>query len=226
MPRRRTIVARRRKTFRRSTSRYRVPRSVRSYRGEFVIKKLRYAMNLGLSHPMTATAGAMSTDFIYRANDLYDVYALVGGHQPRGFDQYIAMFRNFAVLGSKIVVDIGYGQGSATSHDMVVAVLLNDTTSAITNVGATRENPRITYKMMTAHTDKATLVRKFSYKLAGVKDVLDEPELWGDNLSSPTRQWAYHVVAYQPEESTETVNITGYLEFTAIFFNAVQPSQS
>lgn len=40
----------------------------------------------------------------FRANGLYDPNAEIGGHQPRGFDQFMDIYDTFTVLGSKISV--------------------------------------------------------------------------------------------------------------------------
>lgn len=40
----------------------------------------------------------------YRANGCYDPEVAVGGHQPRGFDEWIGIYDHFTVLGSKIRV--------------------------------------------------------------------------------------------------------------------------
>lgn len=212
---------------RRSINRYSVPRAVKSYRGEYSIVKMRYALNLGLSHSITSTGGAMGTDYIYRANGCYDPYYLTGGHQPRGFDQYMEMFRNFAVLGSKLVVNFGYGQGSSTSHDMRVAIVLRDGNSTMTNIAVVEESPRRKSFLMTAHRDKATLVSTYSYKINGCQDIMDNQNLWGTSASDPSNEeWYWHIVGWQPEGNDEGVRFTGFIDYTVIFFHAIIPPQS
>lgn len=47
--------------------------------------------------------------YAYRANALTDPTATgTGGHQPRGFDQFMAVYRTYTVLGSKILVNFAY----------------------------------------------------------------------------------------------------------------------
>jgi len=183
-------------------------------------------MNDGDSHILTSTTGTVSTDYVYRANDMYDPYAGVGGNQPRGFDQYMAMFRNFAVLGSKVTINVGYGQASATSNDMLVAIVTQDGSTSITNKNTIRESPRLRYRMCTASNGRTSLSSTYSFKINGVKDVIDNDKLWGTSSSSPTEQWYYHVVAYQPDGNTDTLTFTGHIEYTAIFFHAITPPAS
>lgn len=49
------------------------------------------------------------------ANGLYDPTVALGGHQPRGFDQYMAIYDNYTVVGSKINVNWMYDQYDAPS---------------------------------------------------------------------------------------------------------------
>lgn len=56
----------------------------------------------------TVSTAANTTSRTYRANDLFDpVYAL-GGAQPRGFDQFMSVYKTFTVTGAKISVNFMY----------------------------------------------------------------------------------------------------------------------
>lgn len=67
----------------RSKAAYRVPPSVGAFRGEYLIRKLVYIGDSGSSFAMTSTTGALATDHIFRANDLYDPNQSGVGGQPR-----------------------------------------------------------------------------------------------------------------------------------------------
>lgn len=216
---------RKRRTRRHKTG-YKVPRSVGSYRGEYRIAKLRYTFNDGAGHALDSTSGALSTDYVYRANGMYDPYAGAGGGQPRGFDQYMAMFRQFCVLGSKIHLFLGYGLASSTSSDMQVAIVLKDGSSAIANAEDLMESPRLRTKLMTAGRDSTVLNHYFSFRMTGSKDALDNDDLWGTSSADPDEQWYYHVLAFQPGGGTESLRFTGWIEYTAVFFHAIQPTAS
>lgn len=51
------------------------------------------------------TLGSMNT-LQYALNNLYDPEVAVGGHQPRGFDQWSAIFQKYLVYGCKITVTL------------------------------------------------------------------------------------------------------------------------
>lgn len=235
---------RRTRRFRRSaTSRFRrantinqsranrvIPRSVASYRGEIAIRKMRYALGStgGIATSMSSSTGALANSQVYRANDVYDPDYTNAGHQPRGFDQYIAMFRNFMVLGSKIVTTWGYGQGSSTSHDMNVSVILKDGTSVMSDAEDIMEHPRVHYKIMTAEVgDKIRIIHKYSWRLNGIRNPLDNDKLWGTSAAAPTEGWYYHLNAFTNDgASSEIAFFSGYIDYTVAFFHATQPASS
>ena len=52
---------------------------------------------------MEFTPGTTSTQqFQLRANGMFDPQTAVGGHQPRGFDEFMEAYDMFTVMGSKI----------------------------------------------------------------------------------------------------------------------------
>lgn len=205
---------------------YRVPRTVRSYGRECVVRNLRFALSAGEGHTITSTAGALSSDETYRANGCYDPYAGAGGTQPRFFDQMTAMYRNWMVLGSKITLFLGFGAASSTSSDMQVSIVLKDGSTAVANAKDILEAPRVRTKLMTAGQDNKILTHKYSYKMAGNKSPLDNENLWGTASADPTEQFYYHILGYQPGGGTEAIHFTGWIDYSVIFFHAILPTAS
>lgn len=221
-----------RRTYRRaitnrgSHARYHVPRSVGAFRGEHVIRKMKYVGDSGSAFQMTSTAGALATDIIFRANDLRDPNQSGVGGQPRTFDEIMALYRNFMVLGSKITLDLTYGTGSATSSDMLVSCILKDGATGMADAKDIMEHPRNKYVILSAENDRKKLVQKFSWRILGQKSALDNSNAWGNTSSSPVEQFYYHINAYAPNGATEVVSCLITVEYTAIFFHAIQPSAS
>lgn len=231
-PRRRTAISRFRRanTVNERRNNAVIPRSVSSYRGEMTIRRVRYAIGNtgGYATTMTSSSGALASTYVLRANDLYDPDFTNTGHQARGFDQIIAMFRNFCVLGSKIVTYWGYGQGSATSYDMNCSVILKDGTTAMSNAQDIMEHPRVRSRILTAEVgDRLRIVHKYSWRINSIRNPLDNDKLWGTSAQSPTEGWYYHLNAYTNDgTSSETASVSGYIDFTVAFFHAQQPSAS
>ena len=64
---------------------------------------LRYVESFDLE-PTSATAAGISL----LANGLFDPEVSIGGHQPRGFDQYTELYHKFTVRSSKLSVTFSY----------------------------------------------------------------------------------------------------------------------
>lgn len=108
------------RTFRKSRPKRRPRRRPRrSYKGpplplsgfpKHKICKLRYVQEITLTTP-AVTGLSKSLPFV--ANGCYDPYYPIGGHQPKGFDQWMALYSNYNVLGSKCSMRmLGSGQDS------------------------------------------------------------------------------------------------------------------
>lgn len=51
----------------------------------------------------------------YSLNGCFDPYTGVGGHQPRGFDEYSAMYKRYLVHGCKYVISFSTASDTATT---------------------------------------------------------------------------------------------------------------
>lgn len=75
--------------------------------------QLRFAQRLELQPTSTAL-----TYHAFRANNLHDPQYALGGHQPRGFDQFMEVYKTYTVTGAKISCTFmyeGYDGPSTTS---------------------------------------------------------------------------------------------------------------
>lgn len=93
--------------------------------------KLKYSDTFSLT--ATTTAGT-ATAYIYSGNGLYDPdITSVLNHQPRGFDELMAIYNNYRVLGCKITLrgcwldpNVGVVFGAAVFNDSSIKSLLTD----------------------------------------------------------------------------------------------------
>ena len=67
------------------------------------VDEVRVATNLG---------SAMSKSVPFVANGLFDPYYPIGGHQPKGFDQWMAVYNHYNVVGAKITVRLASTQAN------------------------------------------------------------------------------------------------------------------
>lgn len=224
--RRRTQRRPRRRTIRRTQQvKYHVPRGVAGYGKPYQIAKLRYAIYEGDAHNLASSTGSLGQT-IYRANDLFDPWFSGSGSQPRPFDQLMAQFRNFIVLGSKIVVDFSFGGGSSTSNSMICAVTVRDGSVAMSTAKDVMEHPRTSFKNLTAESDHIRVINKYSWRLTGGSDPLDNNHLYGTTAASPVEQFYYHLNAWCPNAGSENAFASGYIEYTAIFFHRINAAAS
>ncbi len=116
--RRRRPIRRRRAVRRRRVTRY----NRRAPFPQKVVATLRYVtyvtINPGLGFGLGAT-------YTFRANSVYDPDATGSGHQPRGHDQYMALYGAFRVMRSTIVADFP----SQSSWDLRVGCALHQGTT-------------------------------------------------------------------------------------------------
>jgi hypothetical protein len=90
--------------------------------------KLRYVERVELD--ISATTSAVTASI--NALGLYDPYAGLGGHQPRGFDQFMATYSTYTVTGttcSANFVYLGYdgpGHSGVTTGDLIKTIHASD----------------------------------------------------------------------------------------------------
>ena len=85
--------------------------------------RLRYVQTFSLDAP----GSGIATRY-FRANGMFDPDASVGGHQPLYFDQYMAGYDHYTVIGSKIKVT----PSNASTADIVpvyYGVIIDDDSS-------------------------------------------------------------------------------------------------
>lgn len=188
--------------------------------------RLRFSLNSGDAHALSSTTGSIAS-FTYRANDLYDPYAGAGGAQPRGFDEWMAFYRHFVVLGSQIVCKFTSPTPNATGEiPMRVAIVLADNSTAPSTTSMIAEHPRSVNKIFGSNMVQ-TLVKRFSAKgFFSVKDPTDSDDLHGTAGASPSEQAYYHVLAFCLNGGSETVLVTGYIDYIVRLLHPTTPVQS
>lgn len=106
---------------------------VRSATGpQTLVRKLRYCTRKTIDG---GAAGAATNLFI-RANGCFDPEVAVGGHQPMGFDQYMALYDHFKVLKSTCTVTFlaNATTGTPSANQVIGSIYLDDDAGAIISV--------------------------------------------------------------------------------------------
>lgn len=190
---------------------------------------LRFAINEGDVHGIASTTGSI-VDYVYRANGMYDPYASAGGQQPRGFDQYMALYRNFTVIGSKIFVRFVFKDNNAaagTNNMMKVGIALQDGSSSMASQIALSEAARASTKIITSGTGPVRITKTFSpRKFFSKPSVLTDDALSGTAAADPSEQAYFHVAGYALNSESSTCYMDGWIDYIAVFHSPIAPSAS
>lgn len=174
---------------------------------------LRYVDTFNLT-PSSQSA----TGFSIRGNDLYDPQVSVGGHQPRGFDQYTVLYKKFTVVASKISVTFAYEayngcteqdvtgmplQSIQSQNDAVVGVpscicLIHKAVAPNTSqtIEQFQEQDRTKWKTITSQSDAKTVSTGLKASEFFGKDFLVGADGYTGTASShPENQLYYHIMA-------------------------------
>lgn len=174
--------------------------------------KLRYYTDRTLADP--GVGGCVY--WVFRANSIYDPDQSGIGSQPRGTDQYFALYNKATVLASKIFVNaIGSASGG------VFGATIRPTTSGSLVPKEYIEDPLTSYAYSNSNTTiNLSCINSFSAKqYFNVKDPLDEEDLKCTAASDPSKQAYWHVWsgAYTAASDPVAPTVNVLIEYTVEF---------
>lgn len=170
-------------------------------------------------------------DVVFRANDLFDPYYALGGHQPLGFDQMMQLYKRFYVLGCKASVKFASKDDTSANSTCIVGLMISSDPTLLTNVTTVIEQPKSKWSYVQLGDTVKSLSLKYSTKKSqGVSNIMDNNELSGTNSSSPsvTVTDFIHVFGATPPGLADSSPVTACLtiEYIAIFVDPIQLNQS
>jgi hypothetical protein len=177
----------------------------------------------------TLTSGVTPGLKVFSANGLYDPDITGTGHQPRGFDQVIALYDHYVVLSSKCKVHF-----SATTNVCIVGIQLQSSSTAQSDFIDYTEQARCEYSMApyVATTGGVPEPREHhmdfhAKEFMSIPDPITATKLQGTILANPADQAYYHVFVQHTDGSTSagTVAVTELI-FDAVFFEPVPVASS
>lgn len=178
---------------------------------------------------LNPAAGAANSN-VYAANDLFDPDVSGVGHQPLGFDQWMAFYDHFTVLGSKCIVRAWNGTAASPA---VAFINLNDNSSISATLSTIAELNNTTRKPLALSAAggsiQTILSRSFSAKrFFGNRNPMADDEQSGSASSSPTERAYYIVGCYPLDHAADLGNITVEVEiqYTAMFHERKDLTQS
>lgn len=210
--------ARSRRSWRRSTT-Y-LPRGVVNKRA---LVKLTYVD----SAAQTSNTGSITT-YNFKSNGMYDPNFTGTGHQPLGFDQMMAQYNHFTVIGSKITVTFDV-QPTATVPVLVAIQSAAGTSFTPTSIDEICEQPRIHWKLLPVGNgnSRGKLSHKFSAKkFFSTKAIVAEDSYKGSASIDPVETAFYRILMAAENAGTVTVNWRVRITYIAVFSEPKHLAQS
>jgi len=204
-----------------------IPRAMSSALPKSMTVKLKYYEALSLN----AVGGGTSVN-VFSANGCYDPNITGTGHQPRGFDQYMAFYQKGCVTSSKVTVKgIITNNADATLSSGLLFVALSPTSVVAAHPPQFYlEDPRCSWVQLNATitADEEARLGFGARSFFNYKDPIDESDLHFNTSTNPTQQAYYHVGygAINGTADPGPINLQVMIEYTAVFFEPVALASS
>lgn len=182
----------------------------------------KFAARLKYQQSITLNPGAVgaSAVHVFNANSLYDPDLTTTGHQPRGFDNLMAMYDHYTVIGAKIKAE--FTGTNLQTNNLNCFITLKDIPGVSADPNDYLEAYNTTHGVLIQTTGTSGLVkltkgfspRKFFHRTK----VLTDQTARGTASSSPSEDALWHVGAAPifPVDAG-AINVNIYIEYLAVF---------
>ncbi len=224
----RRFTRRRRRTRRRTrfrTRRRRRPRIGKTLFGNKRTVKLRYNTSFSVELP----ALGVVDDRIILANGI-TTPELVGGHAPRGFNQLMALYDHYTVIGSKCTAMWSVDGANLNRPTVNCNITLRDNTTPLTVFEDIMEDRNTKFRTMNPSGNSVMVRKGYSLKrFFSVVNALDRDNMRGTVNLNPAEQASYHITSRNADledTTTPTTYINVMIDYIVIFHEPFQPSIS
>jgi len=181
-----------------------------------ITKKLRYSTTFAGS----SMTGAITSTYVFRANDLFDPDFTSTGHQPMGFDQLMSWYNHFTVRSARMTVVCK----NANSNAPTVCLRVDGDSTPLTVIDRIVELGACVTEDLEAKgsygaNKKLTLSLDIA-KLQGVNPntITADANLRGSVSASPIEVSYYHITMWDTAGSTGAMEVDVILEQVATFY--------
>lgn len=178
---------------------------------------LRYSENIAL----TFTAGSAQT-YEFRGNSLFDPNSTGTGAQPANYDDFIAHYNRYRVVGSRCRVIPANPGNNGTPHSVVLYPY--NTTAASTTIEDSVAQP---YSGLINCTTYQPCIISLSMSTAKILGRTQAEVIGSDNCqavynANPADVWYWKLVAQPTDRSTAvTLNFLFVIDYDAVFFDRI-----
>lgn len=180
-------------------------------------KRLTCTLKYTGTHTLTSTAGSVAVQR-YSCNGLFDPDITNAGHQPLYFDNLMAIYNHYTVIGSKITVRLC--PASATTGPGLFAMFQNDdTSSSAISVGQVSEQTlsSVVKLLPVGQSDSVTTGLTWSAKKTFGGSVLGNDNLQGTVGANPTEQSYYELRYSDAGAGNSAILVIAEVQYTAVF---------
>lgn len=161
-------------------------------------------------------AAGATQHYQFSCNGMYDPNVTGGGHQPLYFDQFVALYNHYTVIGSKITFKIA--QNNVNQFTTKVALWINDDSTTVPTYEALSEQAGSKELIVPAgSTDVYTRTLQWSAKKSFGGAILGNALFRGNATSNPTEQSVFQISAYQPSAAAIALDVDVTIEYIAVW---------
>lgn len=198
--------------------------------GDKKLVRMKYHEGISLAPGLTGQPDS----FVFSAGSLFDPNVSGTGHQPRGFDQIIALYSHYTVISSKCTATFIQNSEVAGQNDteaMAVGIVMRHDTSILTDQSAILEDRNVRWKTIAPAQSggNVRVVQKFNPKsFLGISKPMSSANLRGSVVSSPSESGFFQIFAMpiSYEQPSGELQVSVDIVYTAVFTEPQQPGQS
>lgn len=177
---------------------------------------------------MDPGVGGLASSQVFSANGVFDPNITGGGHQPRGFDQLIALYDHCTVIASKIHLQLA--NNDQTNPNLVV-LSLRDNSAAVPSVDDVMEYRFVKQKVLGIEGGSCTGqigMQCNPNRYLGKSKPLNNSDLRNSVGSNPVEQAYFHLSCLPVDGVTNSASVSAQvrIEYTVIFTEPKQPTAS
>lgn len=193
------------------------PRNSIARLGRAFPEKIRTTLRYVEHIQLTAATNTTTNPTIFNCNGLYDPYYPVGGHQPYGFDQFMAIYNHYSVQRATIRCTFQRAPVNSASPCIVGINDDDDGSDAATFLTRMEKSGRKNYAWLGESNGAVTLRSTWSCrkKFGAAANALDKNI--GSATTLPTEVSTWHVWLNNQGSVTEYVNVICDIEFDVEF---------
>lgn len=179
-------------------------------------KQLKNTLRYAATFNLPCTLGAYAQHF-FCANGLYDPDISGTGHQPRGFDNLMAIYNHYTVTSSRITVSV---ISPLDAEAIFVLYKDDDATTNVTTCAFAIERKGCTYLATQTNNFPVTNVMKNSWSASSVfaGDPLSRDELQGNVGANPTEVTNYVIAAENLTLETTQYRFLVTIDYDCTFY--------